>query len=197
MEKEFSMKSVKLLTLTATIAFSTVSLANESISKLGTQHNLENNIAIKSIAHQKQIAWAFAPVKTADDLHRISHEESPLDALSPMAKERFIESVIFRSNGLGGFYFGDLEAELTPTQIYNILALFGAQNTVSKFNKARIETKADMLLLSSPTLEKFNSKIQNDSDFVSPQMWADHKGYRCSGRATCRKSPDEICMTGC
>jgi hypothetical protein len=51
MEKEISMKSVKLLTLTATIAFSTVSLANESISKLGTQHNLENNIAIKSIAH--------------------------------------------------------------------------------------------------------------------------------------------------
>jgi hypothetical protein len=83
---------------------------------------------------------------------------------------------------LGGFNFGALVEELTPTQIHRILSLFGAQHTVSKFSGMRIETKLDAMLAG----EKVVSAVK------------DYMGYFCLSSGTCKKStPDYICTTDC
>jgi hypothetical protein len=50
---------------------------------------------------------------------------SPLDALSPGARERFIVSLSFGPGGVGGFDASDLMDELSDAQIHAVLALFG------------------------------------------------------------------------
>lgn len=50
---------------------------------------------------------------------------TPLDLLSPGARERFLASLAFGRTGLGGFDTQDLAHELTPDQIRQVLALFG------------------------------------------------------------------------
>ena len=91
--------------------------------------------------------WHLAPIKSQEDLIALSNQPSPLDALSNYHKEMFVKSVQFGKGGVAGYYYGGLEDELTPTQIYSILALIGKQNNVSMFKDARVETKADAMLL--------------------------------------------------
>jgi hypothetical protein len=50
---------------------------------------------------------------------------SPLDALTPGARERFIMSLSFGPGGVGGFDASDLMDELSDAQIHAVLALFG------------------------------------------------------------------------
>jgi len=163
--------------------------------------NIAQNELIKNVIYQKQLAWALAPIKTLNALERISYNNSPLDLLSPAAKERFIESVVFRNGGLGGFYYGDLEAELTPTQIHKILSMFGAQQSVRQFSNARIETQADILLLSSPLQINNSPDTQGGTSMLAaPSImaaFAEHKNYECSSRATCGPAPSYICMSSC
>ena len=82
-----------------------------------------------------------------------------------------------------GFQYTDLEAELTPTQIYRVLSLFGAQDMTGMLRSARIETELDRQLIQA-----------NDGRMVP---MADHKEYACVGRATCELSPMRICMSSC
>lgn len=53
---------------------------------------------------------------------------SPLNWLTPAAKERFLEGLAFSDRGLGGLSLGDLGYELTREQAYSLLKLFGAQS---------------------------------------------------------------------
>lgn len=147
-KKEVSMYKMKVLGMALLLGTSVNTLANTA--ELVENYD-DNNAVIKGMVYQKELAWILAPINTRDALDRISEEKSPLDLLSPPAKERFIDSIVFRETGLGGFDFSDLEAELTPTQIHKILSMFGAQHAVHLFTKARIETRADVLLLSNPT----------------------------------------------
>jgi len=168
--------------------------------------NITQNELIKNVIYQKQLAWALAPITTLNTLERISDKNSPLDLLSPAAKERFIESVVFRKGGLGGFYYGDLEAELTPTQIHKILSMFGAQHAVGQFNNARIETQADVLLLSNPVsllknqINSINGHQKLGTSTIPPSAMAffaeDQKGKACSS-AKCITQDEYICMSSC
>ncbi len=151
---------------------------------------------LKTIEHQKKVSWSMAPAKSKEALYEISREKSPLDLLSSGAKERFIESIVFNNNGIGGFKYGELEAELTPSQIYSILSLIGAQHTVSMLKNARIESENDLLLLSAPEL-KFNDNPSVNSFGRPGRRFADHKEYECASSHTCRKASDAICMSGC
>ncbi len=49
---------------------------------------------------------------------------TPLDALPPLARRRFLASLVFGRNGLGGFDTGDLATELTDDEVRVILTLF-------------------------------------------------------------------------
>jgi hypothetical protein len=53
---------------------------------------------------------------------------TPLDALPPLARQRFLDSLVFGRGGVGGFDTSDLAAELTPVEIVRVLALFDAQD---------------------------------------------------------------------
>ena len=55
-------------------------------------------------------------------------ESSPLSWLTPGARRRFIDSLVYREHGLGGMSLADLRYELTREQAYAVLQLFGAQN---------------------------------------------------------------------
>lgn len=62
-------------------------------------------------------AWLDAP-----------DQASALEALSPGARERFLSSLAFGRNGLGGFDSTDLAQELDAAQIRAVLALFAVEN---------------------------------------------------------------------
>jgi hypothetical protein len=147
-----------------------------AVSLIKAQHERSEEL-------RQQIAWERAPIKTRVALDALLEGESPLDMLSESGKERFTQSIVFREKGLGGFNFGALVEELTPTQIHRILSLFGAQHTVSKFSGMRIETKLDAMLASAK----------------SASAAVDYYGYYCKSRGTCSRSEtkDDICMHSC
>ena len=53
--------------------------------------------------------------------------QSPLNWLTPGARRRFLDSLVYREHGLGGLSLADLRYELTREQAYTLLRLFGAQ----------------------------------------------------------------------
>jgi hypothetical protein len=137
----------------------------------------------------QELAFLLAPIKTKEDLDRYLEElrqnpeaRSPLNLLSPAARDRFLNSLVFTEQGLGGYQYGDLQAQLTASQIYRLLSLFGAQYTTTLIRGARIESRADQLIM------------ENE---IAPEQPADYKDYKCVSRATCEAALSYICMSGC
>ncbi|WP_299270146.1 hypothetical protein [uncultured Psychrosphaera sp.] len=132
------------------ILFSYFFVASE-INADTIKNDIASSDALINFKHQKQLALALAPIKSKLALELLAQQESPLDLLSDKAKQRFVDSVVFTDEGsIGGYYYADLEAELTPTQIHSILSLIGVQHTVPKLKNSRIETQTDMLLMLTP-----------------------------------------------
>lgn len=140
----------------------------------------------------QDIALALAPVKSkqqlADYIRSTPSKASPLDALSPKARDRFLASVTFNEKGITGFSYEDLQAELTASQIYKILSLFGAQHTTSTLRKARVESPLD-----SEIMVPFG----DGSGPLCPSQPCDYDGYKCEARATCAPNFNTICMRNC
>jgi hypothetical protein len=110
---------------------------------------------------------------------------TPLDALSSDARERFLSSITFGANGISGFHYADLQSELTASQIYDLLLLFGAQKDVAIIPNVRVETSADRLVM---------TRIATPSQRADGR---DYRDYRCASRATCSVSPGDICTSRC
>ena len=126
-----------------------------------------------------------ASVRSASDLRiylaTTPRDLSPLEKLSPGAKRRFLASLFFNENGLVSYDYSDLAKELSASDIYRVLSLFGAQRTVPLIRGLRIETATDEL----PALQPYRRVID------------DHEAYRCIGGHSCIHNPGMICMTGC
>lgn len=138
---------------------------------------------------ERELAFLLAPIKTKEDLDRYVAElrqnpdaKSPLNLLSPAALDRFLNSLVFTESGLGGYYYGDLQAQLSASQIYRVLSLFGAQHTTSLIRGARIESRADQLIMG-----------QDESNLLP----ADHDNYECVSRGTCGPRTNYICTSNC
>jgi hypothetical protein len=144
-----------------------------------------------------EIVSRLAPIQSAADLqqYQIDHARigSPLDRLSPPAKRRFLSSLTFSDKGLASFSYADLQDELTPSQIYQVLSLFGVQRTASFARYARIETDTDRMILEAASVAPQNCTIH------SPLAGGgcDHQGYRCIERATCAPAMQMICTSNC
>ncbi|RDH41500.1 hypothetical protein [Zooshikella ganghwensis] len=169
-----------LFALTATASFADPAVDTTTVSMSASELK---SVMIKNELQRREIAWKLAPIKNKEQLQISLQKNSPLDALSSEAKQRFIDGLVFTDKGLGGIYYGDLVAELTPTQIHKILSLFGAQHLISKFTEARVESDTDAKLLKSPS--------------VNYGVLDDHKEYRCIARADCYESSNHICMSSC
>ena len=103
-----------------------------------------------------------------------------MNKLSDAGRQRFLDSLVFTENGLGGFNYADLETELSAKEIYRILSLFGVQRTTTLIKGAKILDKTDKAIMDAP-----------DS------LMLDHQNYECSKRATCSMSAHDICTSNC
>lgn len=135
-------------------------------------------------ARLRAIDFEMAPIKSDADLAtylRTAGEESPLMALSPGARERFLATLTFNENGLVGYKYEELARELTASQAYRILALFGAQRTAHLLG-ARVESPADTAVVRMPIVQGLR---------------ADYKEYKCVSPHNCYGQRFYICLTGC
>ena len=135
-------------------------------------------------ARLRGIDFAMAPVKSDADLAaylRTAGRDSPLMALSPAARRRFLDSLTFNENGLVSYQYQDIAQELTASQAYRVLSLFGVQRTTHLLG-ARVEDAADAAVSAKPHV---------------PQLMADHAKYKCVSPHNCYYSEFFICLTGC
>jgi hypothetical protein len=137
-------------------------------------------------------AGALTPagvLRSQGDLQRYlaatARSGSPLDALSSGARERFLSSITFNEKGITGFHYDDLQAELTASQIVDVLHLFGVEKDVAIIPNVRVESAADRRVIRSLV------------DPVEPVDGTDYKGYHCAMRATCTPSTNDICTSNC
>lgn len=125
-----------------------------------------------------------APIRSRVELERhLATGDSPIYALSDGARELFLESLVFGENGLASFRKAELEAELTPTQIYEILSLFGFQGAITGFGNARIETQEDLKLLSTSTA----------GNVLTSGRCGQYVEGRCWSAATCKVTLNYCC----
>lgn len=84
------------------------------------------------VTHNPTLAIPAKPIATRAELDTYLRDtppaNSPLSWLTPDAKRRFLDSLVFQEHGLGGMNLGDLRYELTREQAYVLLQLFGAQS---------------------------------------------------------------------
>jgi hypothetical protein len=140
----------------------------------------------RQIDLRAQADFSVASIKDHRDLtaylakhSQNSFHESPLSALSISSRERFVRSVVFGEAGVGSFYYGDMRAELSPSQTYAILALFGAQLLAPIVGGAYSTTEADEAVL----------KMQRPP--------GDHEDKYCARKGTCRSESFAVCTSSC
>jgi hypothetical protein len=104
----------------------------------------------------------------------LNHEptDSPLKQLSPAARQRFLDSLVFgERGGLGSFMFVDLQAELNDVDGRSLLKLFDSEESWD--------------LISPP------------AGIVAPMPPEDLYHYYCAGRATCAYNSAYVCKSNC
>jgi hypothetical protein len=67
----------------------------------------------------------------------------PLGALSPPARTRFLASLRFGPNGVAAFQSKDIQSELTTTQAWRLLALFGLQSALAAMPGLAVRSPED------------------------------------------------------
>lgn len=139
------------------------------------------------LKRQQVIDLALAPIKSQADLmlhlQNVPLSESPLRFLSPSARQRFLASLVFGESGVGGYGYSDLQTELSPTQVYQVLSLFGLQSTASLVTGLKVSTALDSVIVAP------RSHLPGDRD-----------NYRClapQNPHTCRWSALDICTHLC
>lgn len=144
----------------------------------------------------------LAPIRSRADLVRFlaspAASRSPLARMSILGKKRFLAGLTFNERGLTGYRFTDLEAELSPSDIYRVLSLFGAEHTTPLLDRAQARDATDRLVLggaggpAAPSL--LQAERQGDE---SIKAQTDYKWMKCVKRATCQSNDDYICMSSC
>lgn len=136
----------------------------------------------------QDVALALAEITSSASLQSYLRttplKSSPLGSLSDSARKRFVESITFNEKGITGFNYADLQAELTPSQTYKVLSLFGAQHTTSMIPTGRIASPLDATIMES-------------SGPSCPSQPCDYEDYECSDPHTCVTALTSICMRNC
>jgi hypothetical protein len=138
----------------------------------------------------QDIALALAPVRSQVQLQQhlqTNGRNSPLAALTPAAQKRFLASLRFNEKGITSFSYDDLQAELTASQIYQVLSLFGAQHTTAFMRNARVVTPMDQALL----------QPLGTTGPLCPSQPCDYDQYECEKKGTCAAAFNKICTRNC
>lgn len=142
----------------------------------------ERNILLERELVDREIARQLATVQNQADLasYMLSiPKDSPLLLLSDGARDRFIQSIVFTDHGVASFQYADLRAELSASEVYRLLSIFGLQNSTKSIPDLRIESAADEAVI-------------DDAAGVGPL--ADYVDYKCRPPATCTRSMFDICI---
>lgn len=169
------MKSI-LIALSMAIAMPTSMAASPSDVHAAEYRELRNRIAQRNAPINSQLLLQ-------EHIQALS-PDSPLQSLSNAARDRFVSSLRFNEAGVTSFSYRDIVNELTYTEAYRLLSLFGAERTLGKIPTLRSAQPEDGLI--RDLSRQYNGGGEDD-----------HPGYFCSSRATCSRSSQEICMTGC
>lgn len=131
---------------------------------------------------ERDLAYQTAPIKSQAQLKTYlqSGGWTPLSALSNGAQQRFLLSLVFTERGLASFDTYDLRTELTATQVYKILALFGAQHTTKSIPGLQIRDATDAAIV-----DQGRGRIYPSTDYYN---------YKCSPPATCAYNMQTICI---
>jgi len=131
---------------------------------------ISEDIAARDSANQ-----SIAPIRSADDLHAFieSRQPSALDALSPVDRAVFLQSIEFENGRVVSFDRNALRG-LKLGQAYAVLALVGQQAHVAEID------------------------LNGDAELPSP-MQVPLKGYEClqAGQHTCASDPYAACTANC
>lgn len=137
---------------------------------------------------QLDLAALIAPIQSQEELKNhladLQKNSSPLNLLSPSAREQFVNSVTFNDKGVTSYRYDVLELELTLSQAYRVLALLGAQHHIVHLKNARVETEMG---------KEIRSRLQKDDH----TKCVDYPRYKCVAPATCASAPGYICMHSC
>lgn len=168
----------------ATLTVSLISTA-EAISAQSPQVQRPLDASDAEMAIRSQAEFAIARIRNPLELEQYAAEHAatgysgtPLEALRPSSRERLLRSVVFGNGGIGSLYYGDMRVELSPTQAYAILALFGAQHL-------------------APIVAAQNVSTDVDAAIQSMRRPPDHEDKYCAKRATCRSESFAVCTSSC
>lgn len=192
------MKNVLILVLTFVLTIF-VSNANAQV-EFGKTQQIEK-LLWEEARLREQVESNLAPIKSMEELksHLASVENirSPLKYLSPHARLRFVKSLSFGRGGLSSFDYTDLVAELTASQAYEVLRLFGMQHTIRNIPGLRVETSVDRAIMHIGMRPAFCNTIVP----VLQSMTAcddDHwHNMKCGSPGTCRGEVGSICTSNC
>lgn len=74
---------------------------------------------------QRELSFLLAPIQSKEDLaayllhiENNAQSNSPLLRLTPDARKRFINSLVFTEKGLASYYYGDLVVQLSASEAY-------------------------------------------------------------------------------
>lgn len=136
----------------------------------------------------------FARIKSWEELQ--SHMQASDDAsdalakLSPQAEREFLDSLVFTELGLASFNGRVLARELSASQIYELLGLFGLQRMAPLVAAdARIDSELDKSILELAGVDSRNGNSGSAQD--CPLL----ENYECTPPATCRRSTGAWCIT--
>jgi hypothetical protein len=138
--------------------------------------------------------YAAAAIKSRSDLIWYvgnMPKSSPLEMLSNQGRARFLNSLSFGSHGLSSYSYADLQAELTASQIYRVLSLFGVQRSTPLIKGALIVTPDDRAIMAVP------DSLTPQGLGHGSQLGMDHDDYRCLSRGTCESAYTYICTSNC
>jgi hypothetical protein len=109
-------------------------------------HGLQGVPPVDSKAEMLAIAQENAPINSAvqlqEHLQRLS-PDSPLRAFSVPARQRFVASLRFNAAGVTTLRYQDIVEELSYSEAYRVLALFGVTRILATLPPLRSETLED------------------------------------------------------
>lgn len=205
----------------------TSSLSYAACGEIEDQPTSVPTPTIVKTSSQGNLSLYSAQIRSLSQLkaHLALHgSNSPLAALSPSGRQEFIDRLTFNENGLTGYRYAILENELTPSQIYSVLSLFGTQKHIGLFKKARVASQVDAQLLAGgastnsvpcpPTTPGSGPGPGTGGDSggsggngggggtgypFNPGIphGFDYPDMACKAKSTCSKSFTDICMSSC
>lgn len=179
---------VQLLVAAVVFLSASTAIASDKPSDPGTPDVSPQSCIIQSLRSDMNLATA--EVRSRRDLaahqRKSAESGSPLDALSPRGKRDFLASLRFNENGLTSYRYDILDNELTVTQAYMVLALFGAEEDIKFLHQARVESPLDGDL-----------KKVGQVSAMCGDGGGDYKDMRCADRATCAPMTRHVCKASC